>query len=139
MNIWEPWLGESLKCMKEPTNEVDIHAVAVARINSLSKEVVVGHVPKFISMMVSMLLLLPGCTLSIEVTEKRVSRVAGYGLEIPANLHLCGPENAIVWIRSEITNVDKKLSQNVNRLSLKTKTLFYLINILACPLQGGPL
>ena len=113
--------------------------VASRAINSLSKEVVVGHMPKFISMMVSMLLSLPGCTLSIEVTEKRVNRVAGYGLEIPANLHLCGPENAIVWIRSEITNVDKKLSQNVNRLSLKTKTLFYLINILACPLQGGPL
>ena len=32
--------------MKEPTNEVDIHAVVVVHINSRSKEVVVGHVPK---------------------------------------------------------------------------------------------
>ena len=77
INIWEPRLRECLKCMKEPTNEVDIHAVAVVRINSLSKEVVVGHVPKFIFMMVSMLLSSPGCTLSIEVTEKRVNRVEG--------------------------------------------------------------
>ena len=52
MNIWEPLLGECLKCVKEPTNEVDKHVVAVVRINSLSKEVVVGHVPKFISMIV---------------------------------------------------------------------------------------
>ena len=81
-----------------------------------------------------MLLSLPGCTLSIEVTGKRVNCIAGYGLEMPANFHLCGPENAIVWIRSKITNIEKKLSQNVNRLSLKTKNLFYLTNILAYPL-----
>ena len=115
MNIWGPLLGKCLKCVKEPTNEVDKHAVAVVRINSLSKEVVVGHVPKFISMIVSMFLSLPGCTLSIEVTGKRVNRGAGYGLEIPANFHFYGPENAIVWIRSKITNIEKKLSQNVNR------------------------
>ena len=92
INIWEPLPGECLKRVKEPTNEVDKHAIAVVRINSLSKEVVVGHVPKFISMIVSMFLSLPGCTLSIEVTGKRVNRGAGYGLEIPANFHLCGPE-----------------------------------------------
>ena len=89
-------------------NKVDKHAVAVVRINSLSKEVAIGHVPKFISMIVFMLLSLLGCTLSIEVTGKRVSRVAGYGLAIPANFHLCGPENAIMWIRSKITNIEKK-------------------------------
>ena len=106
MNIWEPRLGELLKCMKEPTNEIGIYAVAVVRINSRIKEVVAGHVPKF----VSMLLWLPGCTLSIEVTGKRVSRVAGYRLEISAKFHLCGSENAIVWIRNKITNIEKKLS-----------------------------
>ena len=73
----QPLLGECLKCVKELTNEVDKHAVAVVRINSLSKEVVVGHVPKFISMIVSMFLSVPGCTLSIEVTGKRVNRGAG--------------------------------------------------------------
>ena len=62
-----------------------------------------------------MFLSLPGCTLSIEVTGKRVNRGAGYGLEIPANFHFYGPENAIVWIKSAITNIEKKLSQNVNR------------------------
>ena len=57
--------------MKEHTNEVDKHTVAVGRINSLSKEVVVRHVPKFISMIVPIFLSLPGCTLSSEVTGKR--------------------------------------------------------------------
>ena len=27
MNIWEPLLGECLKCVKEPTNEVGKHAL----------------------------------------------------------------------------------------------------------------
>ena len=93
-------------------------------------------------MIVSMFLSLPGCTLNIKVTRKRVNRGAGYGLEIPTNFHFYGPENAIVWIRSKITNTEKKLSQNVNRClkqilkktSLKPKNLFYLTNILACPL-----
>ena len=115
INMWEALLSECLKCVKESTNEVDKDAVAVVRRNSLIKEVVVGHVPKFISMIVSMFLSLPGCTLSTEVTGKRVNRGAGYGLEIPANFHFYGPENAIVWIRSKITNIEKKLSQNVNR------------------------
>ena len=101
--------------VKEPTNEVDKHAVAVVRTNSLSKEVVVGLVPKFISMIVFMLLSLPGCTLSIEVTGKHVSHGAGYRLEILANFHFYGPENPIVWIGSKITNIEKKLSQNLNR------------------------
>ena len=75
--IWETLLGECLKCVKEPTKEVDKHAVAVVCINCLSKEVVVGHVSKFFSMTASMFLLLPGCTLSIEVTGERVNRGAG--------------------------------------------------------------
>ena len=115
INMCEALHSECLKCVKESTNEVDKHAVAVVRRNSLIKEVVVGYVPKFISMIVSMFLSLPGCTLSTEVTGKRVNRGAGYGLEIPANFHFYGPENAIVWIRSKITNIEKKLSQNVNR------------------------
>ena len=55
-NIWETLLGECLKCVKEPSNDVDKHAIAVVCINSLIKEVVVGHVPKFISMILSMFL-----------------------------------------------------------------------------------
>ena len=115
MNIWELLLDEYLKCVVEPTNEVEKHAVAVVCINSLSKEVVVGPVPKFISMIVSLFFSLPRCTRSIEVTGKHVNRGAGYGLEIPTKFHFCGPENATVYIKSKIMNIEKKLSQNVNR------------------------
>ena len=96
--------------MKGPINEVEKHAVTVFGINSLTKEVVVRHVSKFISMIVSMFLALPGCTLSIEVTGKRVNHGAGYRLEIPTNFHFYGPEYPIVWIRSKIRNMEEKLS-----------------------------
>ena len=60
--------------MKEQTNEVDKHAVAVVCINSLSKEVVFGYVPKFISMFASMFLPLPECTLSSRHAHYKVDR-----------------------------------------------------------------
>ena len=52
INIWEPLHGECLKCVKEPANKVDKHAVNVVCINVLNKEVVAGHVPRFISIIV---------------------------------------------------------------------------------------
>ena len=112
LNIWEPLFGECLRCAKEPENEVNNHAVAVVRINSRNEEVVVGHVPKL--MVVSMYLSLPRCTLSVEVTGKRINRGAGYGLEIPAKFHFHGPENAIRWIKTKIDKIEKKFYNNIN-------------------------
>ena len=31
MDIWNPLIGEILKCKREPTNEADKHAVAIMR------------------------------------------------------------------------------------------------------------
>ena len=59
MSIWDPLVGECLKCRKEPTNEMDKTAVAVIRINSYSEDVVAGHVPKNMSKIVFMFLSLP--------------------------------------------------------------------------------
>lgn len=43
MDIWKALIGECLKCVEEPTNEVDTNALAVVRTNShCTKEVVVG-------------------------------------------------------------------------------------------------
>ena len=75
---------------------------------------------KLISMVVSMYLSLPRCTLSVEVTGKRINRGAGYGLEIPAKFHFRGPENAIRWIKTKIDKEEncitivKKLYNNIN-------------------------
>ena len=50
------------------------------------------------------LLSLPNCTISCEVTGKRVNRGGGgggrgYGLEIPFNYKFLGPGKAINWIQ----------------------------------------
>ena len=37
-DIWNPRIGEISKCKREPTNDVDKHAVAIMRSNSLGKE-----------------------------------------------------------------------------------------------------
>ena len=44
MLIWKPLVGESLKCMKEPTKELDKNAASVVFTNSHYKEEVVDHV-----------------------------------------------------------------------------------------------
>ena len=59
MDIWNPLIGEILKCKWKPTNEVDKHAVAIMRSNSLGMESVVGHIPQNISKFSSMFLLIP--------------------------------------------------------------------------------
>ena len=59
MDIWNPLIGEILKCKREPTNEVDKHAVAITRSNSLGKESFVGHIPQNISKFSSMFLMIP--------------------------------------------------------------------------------
>ena len=41
MDIWNPVIGEILKCKREPTNEVDKHAVEIMCSDSLGKESVV--------------------------------------------------------------------------------------------------
>ena len=37
MDIWNSLMGEILKCKRESANEVDKHAVAIMRSNSLDK------------------------------------------------------------------------------------------------------
>ena len=55
----------------------------------------VGHLQQNISMIVSMFLCLLRCALDIFANVKRVSHRGEYGLEIPANISLCQPENVI--------------------------------------------
>ena len=55
----------------------------------------VGHVQQNFSMIVSMFLCLFPCTLDIFANVKRVNQGGEYGLEVPANISLCEPENVI--------------------------------------------
>ena len=90
--IWNPLIGEILKCKREPTNEVDKHAVAITRSNSLGKESFVGHIPQNISKFSSMFIMIPFTSIEVEVAGKRLNRGGGYGLEIPVKYRFHGQE-----------------------------------------------
>ena len=67
MDSWNPLIGEILKCKREPTNELDKHAVATMRSNSLGKESVVGHIPQNISKFFSIFLMISFTSIEVEV------------------------------------------------------------------------
>ena len=96
MDIWNPVIGEILKCKPEPTNEVEVdkHAVAIMCSDSFGKESVVGHTPHNISKFSSMFLTIPSTAIEVEVLGKRVNRGSGHGLEIPVKYRYYGQENS---------------------------------------------
>ena len=98
MMLWKPLVGKCLQCVKERTNGVEKNAVARVRTNSYCKGKVVGHV----SLIVSMFLFLPYCTLGIFATGKRVNHGVEYGLEIPVNFHFYGTEKVIKLTRNSL-------------------------------------
>ena len=63
--MWNPLVGDTLKCRQEPSNEMDKNAVAIMRSDSWEKETTVGHVPQNISKTCLMFLKAPN--ISIEV------------------------------------------------------------------------
>ena len=87
MNIWNPKLGDNgVEVKHEVNNEHDKFAIAIYQCKRI-----VGHVPKNLSKFFHQFLPLPNCTISYEVTGKRVNRGGGYGLEIPVKYTFLGP------------------------------------------------
>ena len=85
--VWTPVVGEMLLLKREPTNAMDVSAVAVCKENDI-----VGHVPFNISSLISQFLRRDCNKGFAEVTGPRVNRGAGYGLEIPCVFKLYGPK-----------------------------------------------
>ena len=79
MHIWSSVVGQDLTVKREPANVHDVHAVAVYYENE-----VVVHVPYNLAPTVSAFLRRDVNKTFAEVTGDKVSRGAGYGLEIPA-------------------------------------------------------
>ena len=77
MDIWNPLIGEILKCKREPTN------------GSLDNESVVRHIPQNISKFSSMFFMIP--FISIEV-----------GLEIPVRYRFYGQEKIVQWLTKKM-------------------------------------
>ena len=93
---------------EEEKNEHDKFAVAIYHDKR-----VVGHAQKkHLSKPFYQFLSLPSCSISCEVTGKRVNRVGGYGLEIPVKYKFIGPEKAINWMK---TQVNKKVNDIVKK------------------------
>ena len=46
MDVWNPLIGDILKCKRESGNEVEKHTVAIMQSNSLGKKLVVERIHK---------------------------------------------------------------------------------------------
>ena len=75
---WTPTVGELMLVKREIVNEYDPFAVAIWK-----NGVVVGHVPKLLSRVIAFFLNYYGNVAFCEVTERRVNRGAGLGIEVP--------------------------------------------------------
>ena len=115
MDMWNPVIGQILKCKREQTNEVDKHAVAIMCSDSLGKESVVGHIPHNISKFSSMFFTIPSTAIEVEVLGKRVNRGSGYGQEIPVKYRYYGQENLIQWFAKKLEAVKKELECKISK------------------------
>ena len=103
MDIWNPLIGEILKCKREPTKEVDKHAAAIMRSNSFGKE--------FSSIFLMILL----TSIEVEVVDKRLNRGGGYGLEILVKYRFYGQENIVQWLTKKLETVRKGLENKISK------------------------
>ena len=115
MDIWNPVIGKILKCKRQPTNEVDKHAVAIMSSDSLGKESVVGHIPHNISKFSSMFPTILSTAIELEVLGERVNRKSGYGLEIPVKYRYYGQEKLIQWLAKKLEAVKKELECKISK------------------------
>ena len=101
MNIWNSKLGDNdVEVKHEVNNEHNKFAVAIFHSKRIE-----GHIPKNLSKFFYRFLLLPNCTISCEVTGKRVNRGGGYGLEIPLKYTSLWSNKAIKWIEKRATEI----------------------------------
>ena len=101
IKIWNPVDGAVFVCTwGETDNPHDNYAVSIIRIWN-----VVGHVPLGLSKIFSNFLSLPVSTMLCIVTEKRLDRGAGFGVEILVMYQARGHEKALQWLEKTITKI----------------------------------
>ena len=92
--IWHAALGETLACMREPTNASDRYAVAVLRAGTI------GHLPKKVSKVCSIFLRRGGSMYCVVTGGRRCSAdLSQRGLEIPCTLHFEGKAKDIKRVK----------------------------------------
>ena len=81
MSVWMPQIGEDpLLCGRELSNECDEYAVAIVAIDRFKREVVVGHVPLFLSKTLSSFAC-PDRTRAAKLEEQEQTEGIGVGLK----------------------------------------------------------
>ena len=107
IDIWNPLIGETLKCRREPADEVGKHAFEIMRSNSQGKESVVGHIPQNISKFSNMSLMILFTSIEVEVVGKRLNRRGGYGLEIPVKYRFYCQQTIVQSLTKKFETVKK--------------------------------
>ena len=106
--VWTPFIGERLGCVRERSNREDPFAVAMKRGNE-----VVGHVPRTISCVCTLFLRQRG-SISCEVTGSRRRSVdlPQGGLELPCILTFSGPEELVDKLKMRIDEITQTKTGN---------------------------
>ena len=90
-----------MHCKNEKGNQFDTMNVALFR-NECLKQNVVGHVPVHLSRIFYCFLKLPGYSISVTLTSKRVSHSADDGLEIPVEYKFFRDKSVVTWGKMQI-------------------------------------
>ena len=88
MDIWTPYIRETLSLHCEPSNSKDPYAVAVMS----SDNEVVGNIPVLFSRVFYIFLQRHGHNGCCEITGERINHGIGVGLEIPCIYRLSGKQ-----------------------------------------------
>ena len=100
-SIWEPDVGESLPCIREPSNVRDLYAVAVTKPDSST---VVGHVPRKMSAICSIFLRKGGSIFCQVNGGRRYSHdLPRGGLEVPCLMRFQGTAKDVQKIEKLVT------------------------------------
>ena len=96
--------------MREEGNTHDQFAIGIFKSN-----LIVGHTPKHLTKALSNCLSLLNCSIAVTVTDKKVNRGGGYGLEIPTMYSVFGPQNAVKWIEKHIAKEFEDVKNKTTR------------------------
>ena len=104
-----------LPCIQEPENPEDRNAVTL-----MNKKNNVGHVPKNISVWMTMFLKLKNSSIASRATGEKVDREGGYGLEIPCEYLAEGDTSAVDWLLQKVEK-EKEFCKSLVAVSQRRK------------------
>ena len=89
--VWDPFLGEELRCLREPENLHDTNAIKIMRCED---DDVIGHVPKRFTRACSYVLLGGGSIVAMVIGPRENNR--NNGLEVPVTYRVKGPREKML-------------------------------------------